>query len=486
MARFEFIDEAPSEQKSSNRFSFVDENPSVAKDVLQQAGAKGLAGATGSYGNLLEALGMQLKSGEMLPGQKARTNLSYRLLERLNNGEALSPHELDFLVEEDVLPFFSRLPTSKDVSQQIEQTTGIGEGKTPLGRITGRSAEFLGETAALGAGGKALKTAAAAGAAGQSVRESGAPEALATGTELIASLAPGGISKNLAPASKSAQKIIRSGKQLGLTDAQITPLIQGEKKAATLSKVAKKGEKTRNLFGSIKEKLGDTYSSLKEMPEAKKILSLDERSSLGKNLTKIEAELSKTLSPSPDKKAALDYIEKAIQTLHTHDVSPEYLMNFWQDINKSINWNRIQGGKKSLASLKAPISEALKKTSPQIAETFEQTNELYSKYAQIAKKLKPDIVDSFLNKGEVVALAPAAFSLMHGNPGLLIGLAGEKAIRILSREMLINPYFQNIGNKLVNNFNEASLMQVRRSLDDVRTYLDKKHPEEDWSFINND
>lgn len=484
MANFRFLDDT--EEKKSQKFHFVDEDVNTVKDVAQQAVSKGLAGAAGSYGNILETLGLQLKKGEMLPGQKSRMNLSYNLLERLNKGEKLSAPEIDFLVEEDVLPNYNRLPTSEDVSGLIKEKTGIGEGKTPLGRITGRAAQFGGETLSLGGVGNTLKWGAAAGGLGQSIREVGAPEKLATGAELATSILPGGISKALAPTSKSAQKIVKSGRQLGLTDSQITPLIQGEKKISALSKAARKGERTKNLFGSIKEKLGDTYSSLKELPEAKKILPTAERSSLGKNLTKIEAELSKTLSPSPDKKAALDYIEKAIQTLHTHDVSPEYLMNFWQDINKSVNWNSIQGGKKSLAALKAPISEALKKTSPQIAETFEQANELYSKYAQIAKKLKPDIVDSFLNKGEVMALAPAAFSLMNGNPGLLAGLASESALRMLSREMLINPYFQNVGNKLVNNFNQASLMQVRRSLDDTRKYLEKKHPEEDWKFITSD
>lgn len=482
MAKFHFIDE-PIQKKPKN-FHFIDETPNVVKDVAEQVSSKGLSGAIGSYGNILDTLGLQIKKGEFLPGSKARTQLAYNLLEKLNNGEPLSLSELDFLSEQDVLPDYSRLPTSEDVSEQIQHKTGIGEGKTSLGRIAGRAAQFTGESLALPGGLKSTISSSASGGLGQSIRESGAPEGFALGAELATSILPGGISKTLSPFSKESQKIVRSGRQLGLTEQQIAPLIQSPKKIAALSKVSRKGEKSRKLFTSIKDKLGDTYSSLKQLPESKKILSSSDRFSLGNDLSKIEQSLSKTLSPSPEKKSALDYIEKAIQTLHTHDVSPEYLINFWQDINKSVNWNSIQGGKKSLASLKKPIAEILRKSSPQIAENFEQANELYSKYAQIAKKLKPDIVDSFMNKAEILAIAPSAFAFINGNPSLLLGLGSENALRIIAREMLTNPYFQNLSGKLVRNFNNSSTTQIRRSIEDAKKYLQEKHPKENWDFID--
>ena len=262
-------------------------------------------------------------------------------------------------------------------------------------------------------------------------------------------------------------------------------MIQGERKAATLAKIADKAPRYKKLFSSIKEKLGDSYTNLKKSPEAKKALSNADQIDLRKQFGDIRNELSKTLAPSPDRKAALDFIENALDTLRNQNITPEHLINFWQDINKSVKWNSIQGGKKALAQLKDPISKVFERTAPGIAKDFEITNMLYSKYAQISKKLKPDLVDSFLTKGEALAIAPAGMALVYGNPNLLAGLAGEKALRILASEMLTNPYFQNLGTKLVTNFNQGSVKGVTELVKQGKEYMERKHPNEKWDFLLN-
>ena len=216
------------------------------------------------------------------------------------------------------------------------------------------------------------------------------------------------------------------------------------------------------------------------------VLKNADQINLRKEFGDIRNELSKTLAPSPDREAALNFIEKSLETLRNTHVTPEYLVNFWQDINKTVKWNSIQGGKKALAQLKKPLMNALENTSPNLAKDFEMTNMLYSKYADISKKLKPNLVDAFVNKGEILAAPAAALSLIYGNLLPLTGLASENALRILSREMLINPYFQNVGTKLVKNFNQASLKGVNDSVKQVREYMERKHPNEDWSFLNED
>jgi hypothetical protein len=466
--------------QANNEFGFID----YVKDIGQQVAAKGVAGRFGAIGDITELAQVpQLKAGQKLPGQQARIDLESQLLDKLNRGEKLSMAELDFLSEQDVLPTTSRLMTTEDIKQGVEATTGIGEGKTAIGRLSGRGAELTGGVKALGGKGKALISGAGAGVAGQSLREVGAPESIALGTEIAGQIATAAFTKALSPSSKQAKEIVAAGRAIGLSENQIAPLIQGEGKVALLSKVARKGEKTKSLFASIKEKLGDSYNTIKASPEAKKALSDASKNKLIKNFEEIYTDLSKTLSPSPDKEAAIKFVEKAISSLDNKPIDPEHLVNFWQDINKSVKWNSIQGGKKALAKLKEPLLDALKEASPKLAKDFEMTNELFTKYSQIAKKLKPDIVDSFVNKGEVLALAPAAIGIIHGNVGILAGLAGEAALRSLSREMLINPYFQNIAKKLVTNFNEASLNGVKTTLKQTREFMERKYPEEDWSFI---
>lgn len=461
-------------QKSDN-FGFMD----YLKDIAQQSAIGAVSGIGGAYGDILDLAGVQ--PTETLPGEQQTYSRQHELIQRLNRGEKLSVGELMELAEQDELPRYSKLPTTKEVRKGLGELTGIEEGKTAPGRIAGRGTEFLGSGIATGGGSKALATLGSAGIAGQSLREAGAPEGLATGTEIATMLTPAGITKKLLPIK--GKEVVEAGKKIGMSDALITPLIQGEQKAATLSKIASKGERTKKIFGQIKESLGDSYNTIKSSPEAKKALPNSAQIKLRKDFGQIRNEMSKTLAPSPDRQAALDFIENSLDTLRNTNITPEYLVNFWQDINKSVKWNSIQGGKKALAELKQPILDILKNNSPKLAEDFELTNQLYSKYSQIAKKMKPDSIDAFLNKAEFMGTGAGLWALTHGNPWVLTGIASEKALRVLAREMLINPYFQNIGKKLVVNANQASLKGVESTIKEAQEYLKRKHPQEKWDFL---
>ena len=75
---------------------------------------------------------------------------------------------------------------------------------------------------------------------------------------------------------------------------------------------------------------------------------------------------------------------------------------------------------------------------------------------------------------------------MFGNPLPLASLGSEVAVRQLSTEMLTNPYFQDIASKLVKNFNNASAKGVMDLMKNVKDYMKRKNPEEDWSFLMED
>jgi hypothetical protein len=438
------------------------------KDVGQQIASKGAQGFLGAYGNIAELLGQGKEN--LTPGMEARFSREFE--------DPLQSEVEDY-------PSYARLPTGEDIGALIKGTTGVGEGKTPAGRIAGRGAEFLGGGAAipLGMGGKAAATLAGAGVAGQSLREAGAPEALATGTEIAGTILPGAIKGKVAPTGKEGKALAEGGRALGLTERELSPLLKSQKEIATLSKIARKGGKTKELFESIKTKLGDSYDNLKKSPGAQSNIAPKQSSNLIRKFVDIETDLGKTLQPSPDKEAALKFIRGSIDKLVKDGATPEELINFWQDINKSVKWNSIQGGKKALARLKDPILDTLKEVDPNMAKNFEMTNQLYTKYAQVAKKLKPDLVDSFVSKAELSAVAPAALGLAMGNPWVFAGLAGEASMRTLAREMIINPYFQNLSNKLVKNLNSGSVKGIQEALSETKSFMEKKHPNEDWKFL---
>lgn len=455
----------------------------TTRDIAEQVSTKGISGIGGAYGNILEAVGLNFE--KQSNSQEEKNKREFDILSKMERGEVPSYGEFLDLSSDDPIPSYNGLPTSKGIQKQIEQATGIGEGKTPIGRIAGKGAESFGEGISLPGGGvKSLIGLGLGGAGGQAVRETGGPEALATGIDIAGAIGPSVITKKLAPLTKTGKDIVNAGKKIGLAEKEIAPLLSGEKKVATLAPLSRKGTRTKKVFGEIKEKLSDSYNTVKSSKEAKIKLPVSDRVNLLKDFTGVRNDLAKTLAPSPDKEAVMKYIDTAMETLSKQEITPEHLVNFWQDVNKTVNWNSIGGGKKSLARLKEPVSSILKKRVPELAEDFELTNDLYSKYANISKRLKPDLVDSFVNKGEVFGFGPAALALANGNPMVLYGLGSGIALRVLAREMLINPYFQTLAGKLVKNFNSGSIKAIETSVNQAKEFLDRKYPDEDWGFLN--
>lgn len=453
-------------------------------DAVKQVG-KGLAsGIGGAYGNVLDTLGLQAPAGAELPESKKQVaNAQTELLDKIKSGQPLSAGESRLLSYEDESPGYARLPTSKEINTGIENLTGLGEGETAIGRILGRGAEFAGEGLATGGGRKVLSVLAGAGVTGQGIRETGAPEALASTVEIGGPLLHGAFGGKLNPRNFDDARFVKAGRNLGFSERELTPLIQSNAKVATLKPIARKGTKTQKLFEDISARAGDTYDQIKKLPGSDKQIPINTKAKLHIAFNDLKHSLSNTLQASPDKQGAINFIDEAIKELSSNGATPNKLINFWQDINSAANWNAIRGGKKQLAALKKPISDALESVSPEISKTFSDINELYSRFKGISKKLKPDLVDSFINKGELFSAGPAAFSLIYGNPYPLLGVGGATSTRLLAREMLINPYFQNLGNKLVTNINAASVKGATDLVKQAQDYMTRKYPKQDWSFL---
>jgi len=96
------------------------------------------------------------------------------------------------------------------------------------------------------------------------------------------------------------------------------------------------------------------------------------------------------------------------------------------------------------------------------------------------------MIEAVISKAEALSIPVAGVALVTGNPWALKAVLGEAALRTLANEMLINPYFQNLGNKLIKNFNSGSMKAVTESVKQAKDYLTRKYPEENWSFLTED
>ncbi len=432
--------------------------PKKIASTAGQFGKSAISGFTGTYGDILSLIGL-LPKEKVAPGQKALYEAEFEAPESV----------LPFLQEEDILPRYHRFPTSEEVGEFI----GEQEPETRSERYAQRIGRSVGGGAALGGGAKILGSLATASSIGQSAKEMGAPESVATTLELLSLFGPQALAKQ-AYGPKKLKDFIEYSRKRGLSEEEIAGLVKGERQAKALAKLAKKSGKSQKLLESIDEKAGSAFENIKESAKQMGPISGDISGELGEKFFDILKDLHQTIKPSPDKQAAINFVQEAYENLMNRGTSPEQLINFWQDINSSVNWNAIKNGKKILGRLKEPVKETLTKANPELAKDFELANTLYSRSKLLSKALKPNMVDNILDKGPMGA---SMLALALGNPGIISKYVGATVARTLAREMIFNPRIQNISKKTLEAIKDGKTKSAQSLLKIFKKEIEKDNPD---------
>src|SRR5216684_25862 len=320
------------------------------------------------------------------------------------------------------------LPTQDDFGQRALRR-GLSQAPTAL--------SFPGSTIAT------LPRAMAAGFLGEGAKDLGAPEWAQTAAELTAYIGPDITKKLLEKGSN--KKIIESARRFGMTDEQITPLLQSEFKQKWLSKISSRRGKTEEVLKESKKGLSEAYDYVRQSMGKSNPISEKAKTSLLKEMTSVVEEM-----PS----AVRELIKKDAQKLVNKPITGDSLMNFYADIN-----HYLSGKTKQLARLKDPIKKAISSISPQAGKDFQLVNDLYSKYHKIAARLKPNLTTDIVGASEALG---TLFALTTGEYPLLVKLATEKTGRKIAQQMLLNPKFQQIGNKIVDAVNQNKFNIVKK------------------------
>ena len=298
----------------------------------------------------------------------------------------------------------------------------------------------------------------AGGFAGEGAKELGAPEWLQTAAEITTQIGPD-ITKKLLEKGNN-KDLIAEARKLGLTDEQITPLIQSENKQKWLSKLVSRRGSTEKALGETKKGLSQTYSFLQQSPEA--ALQLTQKSqeklmrSMGDKLFNMPSEVR-------------NKIKTDLHDLLRGPLTGESLINFYTDVNHYLGQNT-----KQLSLLKEPIKEALTEISPKLGKDFDLINQLYSKYYPIANRLKPNLTSDIINAAEALGIGG---SVLFGNYPTLFGILGEKLAKKTAQQMLINPHFQQLSQKMVVAINQNKFGIAKKVIEDLRNEISKFSPE---------
>jgi hypothetical protein len=299
---------------------------------------------------------------------------------------------------------------------------------------------------------------ALAGFLGEGAKEAGLPEWAQALAELPAFGAPG-LGKKIRPTG-AQKELVEGARNLGLSEQEITPLIQSELKQKWLTKFAPKRGRTQAALSKSKQALGNVYERLENSESAKNLLSKEQSSEVVKNIDDILEKL-----PS----GVRDEISQDFQDLLSKPISGESLINFWKDLN-----HYISKGTDKLGIVKGPITDALENISPELASDFRMTNQLYSKYAKINAKLKPSLVGDLMSAGRAVR---TLLGVTTGNYPLLIEALSESTGKRVARELLINPRLQNISNKMITALNQNKSSAANQFLKEYIKEISKEDQE---------
>lgn len=440
-----------------------------ASDVAKQVALSGARGALSSYGNIAELARINPKES-LTESQKQRYEQESKLPE----------HLLPYMTEEG-LEGTGRLPTSGDILNLQRQLGLPAQGATPAGRIAGAAAEAFGSAAVIpGMGAAKAIPGAIGGALGQTAREVGAPEPLALGIDIAATLAggkkaPGKFGK--LTASKNQEEAIEFARKMGMTDKEITPLIQSATKKRWLGKLAKRDDKSEKIAKSSYDALSRAYDDISHRPQALRQFNTQEASQFANESIPIINDL-----PAGVRKL----VERDAFDLVKDGITGDKLINFWKDLNYNIS-----RGYTELGRLKGPVGKAIERLSPEISEDFQKTNQLYQKHIEMSKFLKPTQVDKFISGGKALAdLGSVTGFLMTGDPKYLVPMVTHRVASGISRKLLTDPKMQNLGKQLGQALNENKYSVANRIAQEMSKGIEdeklKKEIENiDFSIMNN-
>lgn len=375
-----------------------------ASDFATQATQGAGIGALGTYGDILDLLGLQAK--ETLPGEKEKYNREFDVLEKMNKGEERpSFSDLMELSDDDsIAPRYSRLPSSKDIEELGQKTGLVTEPKTAAGRYGKRIGKLGGSSLAFG--GTAIKAPIVAGAAGQTLKEAGFPEWVQAAAEIIITLKTSPKS-SIPVTSKSPEvkKVISDLRKAGYSEKDITLAKSALEDRKLLKKYASLTPEAEN---SIMKGVKNSEELFKN--EIKKGLPGYAEGGLPyleKQASKVYQTMEDVASTVPIKNKepvrksiqnAIDYLEKyplldeqkkfiefmkdGLGKLDKADTA-EFFTGFYRNLGKAGNWGNPKQKEHLLGMVKKGIRDTFAESGKEGAtfgKYFDQTNEAWKQW----------------------------------------------------------------------------------------------------------
>lgn len=373
-----------------------------AEDFGTQA-IQGLGiGSLGTYGDILHLFGLQAK--ETLPGEKTKYGRESDVLEKLQSGQVPSVGELEELSSDDVIPRYSKLPSSKEAEEFGKELGLVSEPKTAAGRYGKRIGKLGGGGLAFGGAGIAAPI--AAGVVGQTLEEAGAPPWAQAAAEIIAAL-KFSAKTNIPVTSKSkeVEKVVQDLRKAGYSEKDITLAKSALEDRKLLKKYASLTPEAENLINTgvknsenlfkeqikkglpgyaegglpyLEKQAANVYQKMEELASSVPI----------KNTEPVKKSIQDAISylekyPLLDEqKKFIEFMKDGLTKLDKADTA-EFFTGFYRNLGKAGNWGDPKQKEHLLGLVKQGIKDTFAESGQEAAkfgQYFEKTNEAWKKW----------------------------------------------------------------------------------------------------------
>lgn len=448
----EYLNSAPKQREKSQTEIY-------GKDILRQ-GAQGFGiGALGTYGDILDLLGLQSK--EMLPGEKVKNKMEFEILEKMQK-PGYKPSASDFMAlsdDDDIAPRFSRLPSSQNVESFGKQLGLVSEPETAAGRYARRIGKIGGGGISLGSG--SIAAPIAIGAAGQTAEELGLSPWIQALFEIVAGIKAAPKSRvPVTSKSKEVQETIKGLREAGYDEKAITLAKNALedrkilKKFATLTPKAENAiqqgvKQSEELFKQqikkglpgyaegglpyLERQASGVYQAMEELASN---VPIKNKEPFRKSIQESIDYLQKS-ALLPEEKQFIEFLKEGLEKIDKSDTA-DFMTSFYRKLGKSGKWTDAKTKEHLLSTIQKGIKQSFASSGSESAKFgnyFEKTNEAWKHWIKTR-----DLMEIIEKSSTVEGINFKKLSSILNNPE-----NHELAKRVLGSEQLENIKIINQG-----------------------------------------
>lgn len=390
------------------------------------------------------------------------------------------------------------IPSSQTVIKPAEHLLGLEENPQGIERVFKNVGEYI--QLAKGGGLRRQLTKAAslvageelaggiAGEEGRTAFKTVAPLATKAGEPIVRGQQQSGVSTLQVAVQNNPQlnQLYQYGRSIGLTDNQLTPILQPDLKTRLHGRFSKSPQSMLDKINDTRDQIGLNYQALKAKGRQTGVLNPRQQTALHNDLATMHADISNTNVVGPDNQAILKVLEDAMNGINTTPQTIEKLINTHFNINNIPNWSAAKDGKRRLAEVNKFFQKAISDRNPRIGEEFKLTNKMYKKQAEFRDKVGIGrTAENILSVAETAGLLSGlAYGVTTGDYKNAANIVGLSMARRLSTQLLTNPRLQGMHRNMMQALttgDQTALAKVMK--DDVIPWLQKEAPEE-WEKAN--